>query len=185
MIWGSCSGSQSRNLASALSRLRSGAAVSWLSVMAWEGQSPVRNRAGPSVPAEFDCMPWNKARTQGELWDLSLSMNMGEKGVSVKKLLLVDGAIQFSNQRSNKQLNHGGGEQRQKMPWEKEIEGGGEGKGSRSKSEETKQKMAWTSWYTSFSDAFKKRAGKVATQQINQVFNSSRSWPWTLIWTTL
>ena len=28
-------------------------AVSWLSVMAWEGQSPVRNRAGPSVPAEL------------------------------------------------------------------------------------------------------------------------------------
>ena len=65
---------------------------------------------------------------------------MGEKGVSVKKLLLVDGAIQFSNQRSNKQLNHGGDEQRQKMPWEKEIEGGGGGKGSRSKSEETKTK---------------------------------------------
>ena len=28
-------------------------AVSWLSVMAWEGQSPVRNRAGPSVPVEL------------------------------------------------------------------------------------------------------------------------------------
>ena len=28
----------------------------------------------------------------------------------------VDGAIQFSNQRSHKQLSHGGGEQRQKMP---------------------------------------------------------------------
>ena len=23
------------------------------------------------------------------------------------------------------------------------------------------KKMAWTSWYTSFSDAFKKRAGKI------------------------
>ena len=78
-------------------------------------------------------------------------------------MLWVDGAIQFSNQRSHKQLNHGGGEQRQKMLWEKEIEGGGGGKGSSSKSEETKKKMAWTSWYTSFSDAFKKRAGKNIT----------------------
>ena len=96
---------------------------------------------------------------------------MGEKGVSVKKLLLVDGAIQFSNQRSNKQLNHGGGEQRQKMPWQKEIKGEGEGKDPASrKKQKQKQKMAWTSWYTSFSDAFKKRAGKVATQQISHGF---------------
>ena len=33
------------------------------------------------------------------------------------------------------------------------------------------KKMAWTSWYTSFSDAFKKRAGKIEKIKFSWVFS--------------
>ena len=34
------------------------------------------------------------------------------------------------------------------------------------------KKMAWTSWYTSFSDAFKKRAGKILKKLVLIGFNN-------------
>ena len=33
------------------------------------------------------------------------------------------------------------------------------------------KKMAWTSWYTSFSDAFKKRAGKIKKIKFSWAFS--------------